>query len=189
MHAATVTMLSPNAYSSWVLQRLRATLDLLWRELAKFGAIGLVAFVIDLGGFNLLVGGPLENKVTTAKLISGGVATVFAWLGNRYWTFRHRRNRPVLHEVVLFFSVNAVALAISAAWVAVAHYVFHARGALSLNLAAFTGIGLGTLLRFWAYRTFVFANEPDVVGHEVDLQPGTGQSGVVADRNSAKTAG
>ncbi len=189
MHAVTVTMLSRDAYPSGVLQRLRLTLDALWREMAKFGAIGLIAFVIDLGGFNLLVGGSLGNKVTTAKLISGGVATVFAWLGNRYWTFRDRRNRPVLHELVLFFAVNAVALAISAGWVAVAHYVFHARGALSLNLAAFTGIGLGTLLRFWAYRTFVFANEPEVVGHDLDLQAAVGQSGVDADRNSAKTTG
>lgn len=193
MHAVTVTMLSPNAYSSLVLQRFRQTLDVLWRELAKFGAIGLLAFVIDLGGFNLLVSGTLENKVTTAKLISGGVATVFAWLGNRYWTFRHRRNRPVHHEVVLFFAVNAVALVVSAAWVAFAHYVINATGTLALNLAAFTGIGLGTLLRFWAYRRFVFVNEPEVAAvedsHALPVGSPGGTTHFDADKNSAKTAG
>ena len=171
-----------------MLQRLRLTLDVLWRELAKFGVIGLISFILDLGGFNLLVAGPMQHKVTTAKLLSGAVATVFAWLGNRYWTFRHRRNRPVLHEVVLFFAVNGVALAVSAAWVALAHYTFHVRGTLALNIAAFLGIGLGTLLRFWAYRRFVFAREPDV-GAAPSPDDARGQSALAADRKSAKTAG
>lgn len=190
MHVVTVTTVRCSVYSSVMLLRLRLTMDVLWRELAKFGVIGLISFVIDLGGFNLLVGGPMENKVTTAKLISGGVATVVAWLGNRYWTFRHRRNRPVHHEVVLFFAVNGVALAVSAGWVAFAHYVFGVRGTLALNVAAFIGIGLGTLLRFWAYRKFVFVNEPDA--REPDVTDGMslpGQSDIVADRKSAKTAG
>ncbi|MBO1765727.1 GtrA family protein [Allobranchiibius sp. GilTou38] len=182
-----------------VLQRLRLTLDVLWRELAKFGVIGLISFVIDLGGFNLLVSGAMEHKITTAKLVSGAVATVFAWLGNRYWTFRHRRNRPVHHEVVLFFVVNGIALAVSAGWVALAHYAFHVHGRLELNVAAFIGIGFGTLFRFWAYRRFVFAHEPDVAdlpGDAGDEQfdgpaaPGdAAQSEVAADRKSAKTAG
>ncbi len=164
MHGHMLLTLSWTPYSPRVLASLRTTFDRLWLELAKFGLVGLVSFVIDLGGFNLLVAGPLDHKVTTAKLISGGVATVVAWVGNRYWTFRHRRNRPVHHEVALFFIVNAIALALSAATVALAHYAFNAKGALALNFAAFVGIGLGTLFRFWTYRRFVFTNEPDVTG-------------------------
>lgn len=164
MHGHMLLNLSCTPYSPRVLAPLRTTFDRLWLELAKFGLVGLVSFVIDLGGFNLLVAGPLAHKVTTAKLISGGVATVVAWVGNRYWTFRHRRNRPVHHEVALFFIVNAIALALSAATVALAHYGFNAKGALALNFAAFVGIGLGTLFRFWTYRRFVFTNEPDVAG-------------------------
>ncbi|WP_245934091.1 GtrA family protein [Branchiibius hedensis] len=155
----------------------------LWRELAKFGVIGAISFVIDLGGYNLLIAGPMAHKVTTAKIISGAVATAFAWVGNRFWTFRHRHNRPVHHEVFLFFAVNGVALAISAAWVAFAHYVLHAHGTLMLNVHAFIGIGLGTIFRFWAYRNVVFANE------DVD---GDGPEAVQerdSERNSANTAG
>ncbi len=132
----------------------------LWRELVKFGIIGAVAFVIDLGGFNWLVSGPLSHKITTAKIISGGVATVFSWVGNRFWTFRHRHSRPVHHEAMLFFVVNGIALAISALWVAFAHYVLGAQSALWLNIHAFIGIALGTLFRFWTYRQFVFVHEP-----------------------------
>lgn len=143
-----------------LIDRIRGAVSVLWRELIKFGIIGAIAFVIDLGGFNWLVNGPLSHKVTTAKIISGGVATVFSWIGNRYWTFRRRRNRPVHHEALLFFGVNGVALAISAVWVAFAHYVLGAQSALWLNVHVFIGIGLGTLFRFWTYRQFVFAHEP-----------------------------
>ncbi|GAB3578408.1 GtrA family protein [Calidifontibacter terrae] len=133
----------------------------IWHEVAKFGAVGLISFVVDMGGFNLLVTGPMAGKVTTAKIVSGAVATAVAWVGNRYWTFRHRRNRPVHHEIALFFLVNGIALGISAVWVAFSHYVLHLEGTLWLNINAFIGIGLGTLFRFWTYRTFVFAPEFD----------------------------
>ncbi len=164
-------------------------MGVLWREVAKFGAVGFVAFVIDIGGFNLLVGGPMSGKVTSAKLISGMVSTAFAWLGNRFWTFRHRRNRPIHHEVLLFFLVNGIALAISAGWVAFAHYVLHARGTLALNFAAFIGIGIGTLFRFWTYRRFVFVNEPDIAPTAESVPESDTQPVSIADRKSANTAG
>ena len=128
-----------------MIHRLTSAFSLLWRELAKFGVIGVLNFVIDLGLFNLLVGGPLAHKITTAKFVSGGVATVFAWIGNRFWTFRDRRNRPVHHEVALFFLVNGIALLITTAWVAFAHtFAFegehdHAVTAYSTCARMFTG--------------------------------------------------
>lgn len=172
----------------------------IWREAGKFGVIGVINVFIDLGLFNLLIDGPMNGKVTTAKIISGGVATVFAWVGNRYWTFRHRRNRAVHHEVVLFFVVNGIALAISAAWVAFGHYVLHMHGALWLNINAFIGIGLGTIFRFWTYRSFVFAHEKvdeDPAAVAV-TEPITGlpdehgdpaRTAQPSDKKSAKTAG
>ena len=132
----------------------------LWRELAKFGVIGVINIIIDLGLYNLLIDGPMPTKVTAAKIVSGTVATLFAWVGNRFWTFRHRRNRPVHHEVVLFFGVNGIALAVSVLWVAFAHYVLGLEGRFWLNFNAMFGIGLGTIIRFWAYKQFVFKNEP-----------------------------
>lgn len=137
----------------------------LWRELAKFGVVGVVNIVIDMGLYNVLIDGPMHGKITAAKIVSGGVATAFAWIGNRYWTFRHRRNLPVHHEVVLFFVVNGIALGLSAIWVAFAHYTLGLQGKLWLNVNAVIGIGWGTIFRFWAYKRFVFRNEP------VDQEP------------------
>ena len=89
---------------------LRATVDRVWREAAKFGVVGAIAFVIDVGGFNLLYHGPLAGRLTSSRVVSGVIATLVAWLGNRFWTFRHRANRKVHHEALLFFLVNGVGL-------------------------------------------------------------------------------
>lgn len=158
-------------------QRLRAwvsgTVSVLWREIVKFGIIGAIAFVIDVGTMNLLRHTVLEDKPTTAKIISASIATVFAWLGNRQWTFRHRRNRAAHHEFTLFVTTNLVALVIGAGAIVVSHYGLRQESLLADNIANVIGIGLGTLFRFWAYRKFVFARELDPA----------------SDKNSAKTAG
>jgi len=144
------------------LARLRGAVDVLYREMIKFGIIGAVSFVVDLGGANLLWHTVLPTKITTAKIISGAAATLVAWLGNRTWTFRHRRNRPVGHEVSLFFGVNLIALGLSTAVLAISHYGLDFTGRLADNVATVVGIGIGTLFRFWAYRRFVFSHEPIV---------------------------
>lgn len=140
-----------------LIERLRAGIGLVYREMIKFGLVGAVAFVIDVGGANLLWHTVLEDKVTTAKLISGAVATLFAWVGNRVWTFRHRRSRAPLQEVVLFFGVNAIALGIAAGVLALSHYGLGFQTRLADNIAVIIGIGIGTIFRFVAYRYFVFS--------------------------------
>ena len=146
---------------------LRGLVDTIWHEVAKFGVIGLISFVIDLGGMNLLTHTVLEEKPTTARILSGVAATMFAWFGNRSWTFAHRRSRPVAHEVTLFFVVNGIALVISTLTLVISHYVMGLDSRLADNISTIFGIGLGTLFRFWAYRRFVFANEP----LDVDTSP------------------
>ena len=139
-----------------LVERLRGALSMLYREAIKFGVVGALAFVIDVGLMNLLRATVLEDKPTTAKIISASVATVFAWIGNRAWTFRHRHSRPVHHEALLFFVTNGVALLIGTATIAFSHYVLGLQTLAADNIANIIGIGLGTLFRFWAYRTFVF---------------------------------
>ncbi|CCH79270.1 putative conserved transmembrane protein [Nostocoides japonicum T1-X7] len=154
-----------------LLTRARDAVNVLYREMIKFGIVGAVAFVVDLGGANLLWHTVMPDKVTTAKIISGVAATLVAWVGNRAWTFRHRRNRPVAHEVSLFFVVNGIALVISTATLAISHYAFGFTGTLADNIATIVGIGLGTLFRFWAYRQVVFAREPIATEQRADSEP------------------
>ncbi len=135
--------------------------DTLYREVIKFGIVGGVAFVIDMGSFNLLRHTVLSAKPTTATVLSATLATVFAWIGNRVWTFRHRRNRPVHHEAALFVGTNGVAMGVQVGVVALSHYVLGLQTITADNIAKFVGIVLGTILRFWAYRAIVFAGELD----------------------------
>lgn len=142
-----------------VLDRLRGAIDVVYREILKFGIIGGIAFVIDVGVMNLLRHTVLEDKPSTAKVISATLATLFAWAGNRTWTFRHRRSRPMHHEVALFFVTNIIAMVIGVGSIAFSHYVLDLTSLFADNVANIVGIGLGTIFRFWAYRQYVFHNE------------------------------
>ena len=155
------------------LDRLRGAVAVLYREMIKFGVVGAVAFVIDLGGANLLWHTVLTDKVTTAKIISGAVAPpLFAWLGNRQWTFRHRRSRPVHHEVGLFFARQRHRPRDLGRASSPSRTTASASPAGSPTTSPpSSGIGLGTLFRFWAYRRFVFAGEP-IAPESEHLLPG-----------------
>ncbi len=129
-------------------------------ELFRFGSVGAVAFVVDVGLFNLLRFGPgglLADKPLTAKVVSVAVATVVAWLGNRYWTFALRRTGTRLRELVVFAVVNIVGMAIAVGCLAFSHYVLALTSPLADNIAAnVVGLGLGTVFRYFAYRHVVF---------------------------------
>lgn len=148
-----------------LIARIRATVDVVYREVAKFGVVGAVAFVVDVYTFNLLRVGlwpvqeaPLAHKAITASVIATGVATLVAWVGNRLWTFRHRRRTAVHHELMLFLLMNGVGLAITAGCVAISHYGLGLTSVLADNVAKnVVGVGLASVFRFWAYRRFVFS--------------------------------
>lgn len=155
-------------------QRLTGLVSIFGRELAKFGIVGAIGFVIDFGGFNLLFYGPLAGHLTTSKIISGAAATLVAWVGNRMWTFRHRRNRPAHHEALLFFVVNGVGLVITTLWLNFTHDYLNLTSRGQVNLNTIIGIGLATIFRFLAYRQLVFAGERPG-DPEAETEASTGQ--------------
>jgi len=126
----------------------------------RFGSVGGLAFLIDVGLFNLLRFGPgelLGDKPLTAKVLSVAVATVVAWLGNRYWTFALMRTTTRLRELAGFALVNALGMGIAVGCLAFSHYVLGLTSPLADNIAAnVVGLALGTVFRYFAYRTVVF---------------------------------
>lgn len=171
--------------------RLRHLFDTLAHEVAKFGTVGAMAFVLDTTLYNVLVfgvpgvlEGPMDAQPLLGKVVSTSIATVFSWLGNRLWTFRHRRSAAMAHEFALFLFFNAVGLAIALACLGFSRYVLDLHSQLADNISG-NGVGLvlGTLFRFWAYRTFVFRGELEAEerGDPADDEPGgTPAQGVVA---------
>ncbi len=142
--------------------RIYGPFEALAREVAKFGIVGAISFVIDVGLFNILLyAGPLEGKPLTAKVVSVAVATTFAYFGNRFWTFRHRGRTNMGREYALFFLLNGVAMVIAVACLWVSHYLLGLDSALADNISAnVIGLALGTLFRFWSYRKWVFPAIP-----------------------------
>ncbi len=124
-------------------------------ELAKFGVVGGIGAVIDLGGAAVLHGSYHEGALT-AKAVSISVATVVTYVGSRFWTFRHRENQALHRETLLFFALNVVGLIIAEAVIGCTTYVLGFKGAVAYNLASLIGTGLGTIFRFFAYRKWVF---------------------------------
>jgi len=122
-----------------------------------FGGVGLVAFVVDFTIYNVLLLGPLHHHTITAKVVSVTVATIVAWLGNRYLTFRAHRTRAVWREGVMFAISNLLGLGIATLCLFVSHYVLGLVSPLADNIAA-NGVGLvlGTTFRYFSYRFLVF---------------------------------
>lgn len=129
-------------------------------ELMRFGSVGVLALVVDVGLFNLLSYGPgnlLDHKPLTAKILSATVATVVSWLGNRYWTFAAHRTSTPTRELVGFAVVNVIGMGIAVVCLAFSTYVLGLTSPLADNVAA-NGVGLvlGTVFRYLAYRRLVF---------------------------------
>lgn len=127
-------------------------------QLASFGLVGGLAFIIDLVVYNAMRATVLQDSPIWSKVVSVAVATAFAWLGNRYLTFRRERSPHAVREGVLFAVVNVVGLLIAAGCLFVSHYVLGFTSQLADNISG-NGVGLvlGTAFRFAAYRWLVFA--------------------------------
>ncbi len=132
-------------------------------ELIRFGSIGALAYVVDVGLFNLLRFGPgtlLGDRPLTAKVVSVSVATVVSWLGNRYWTFAGKRTTSRGREFVGFAVVNVGGMAIAVGCLWFSHYILDLRSPLADNVSAnVVGLALGTAFRYLAYRRLVFTGD------------------------------
>jgi len=124
-------------------------------ELAKFGVVGGIGAVIDLGGADVLHFDAHLGSLT-AKAASITAATTVTYLGSRFWTFRHRANQHVLRETAVFAALNVVGLLIALAVIALTHYGLGMTSKLEYNAASLVGTGLGTIFRYFAYKKWVF---------------------------------
>src|SRR3712207_3196600 len=112
---------TPPAHRGGLVRRLVDRFGHLVRELGKFGVVGGIAFAVDVVLFNIFSGvvglGPL-----TAKTASTVIAASVAFVGNRFWTWRHRERTGLAREYGLYFFFNAVGLGIGLACLAISHY-------------------------------------------------------------------
>ena len=131
------------------------------RELSGFVLVGAIAVAVDVGVYNALVHvggrGVLSGQPLVAKTLSVAASTTVAYVGNRFWTYRHHSRGRLSREYSLFVVLSVLGLGIALACLAVSRYVLGLTSVLADNIAAnVIGLGLGSVFRFLSYRRFVF---------------------------------
>ncbi|MGI8625050.1 MAG: GtrA family protein [Geodermatophilaceae bacterium] len=130
-----------------------------WRTLAKeisaFGVVGAINVLVDLAVFQLAYVawgfGPIG-----AKLVSTLVSTTSAYVMHRQWSFSHRARTGLRREYPAFALINGLTLLLSLGVVGLVHHGFGVDDAVLLQVANLASIGLGTIIRFLAYKRWVF---------------------------------
>lgn len=144
-----------------IIRRLYARFQSIIHELGKFGVVGLTAYIVDSGVYALLLYAGLETLVS--KTIATVIAATVAFIGNRFWTWRHRPRSSLTKEYLLYFGFNAAGLGIQLATLGITHYGLGsvwpilATPVADFIFAQIIGNAFATVFRFWAYRRFVFA--------------------------------
>lgn len=138
-------------------------------EIGRFAVTGAAAYLVDVVVFNLallLVG----TDHLSAKMVSSAAAITVAYLGSRFYTWPARKScgaRPV----VAFVAVSAVAASVQVVCLWVSHDVIGWTSPVVDNVSAnVVGMALGTVVRFFGFRSLVFGVSP---GQREGVQHGT----------------
>ena len=125
------------------------------RQLGAFGVVGAVAFVVDVGLFQVLYD-VVGVDAVLAKLMATLVSMTVAFIGHRSWSFANAERSRVSRSYLRFALVNATTLLMGLAIVWFVAHPLGQRDVLVLQAANLTSIALGTVIRFLAYRRWVF---------------------------------
>lgn len=135
--------------------RLRAGWRVLVKEVAAFGTVGAINFVLDAVLFQVLYA-VVGVGVLWAKIIATVITTTSAYVMHRHWSFSHRARTGVRREYPIFFAVNALTLLQSLGILWLIRYPLGQTDPWVLQAANITSIALGTIIRFAAYKLWVF---------------------------------
>jgi len=130
-------------------------------EIAKFGVVGAVAYVVTFVVSNALRFGPPGLGPVTSLGIAMMIAATFSYFANRHWTWRHRARIGLRREYSTFIGLSAVGFLLTELPVVVSEYVLDLHSPLAYNIAGnVIGTALGTIWRFWSFKRWVFL-EPE----------------------------
>ena len=103
----------------------------------KFATVGALGALIDFGVMNLMTH-MFSLRLVYAGSISFICAVISNFTLNRYWTYPDSRSRHFLHQLGMFFLVNAVGIAFR---IPILHYV---EPPMALVVEKLTHVSLGT---------------------------------------------
>ncbi len=77
----------------------------------KFSVVGAFGALVDFGSFHLFMS-LLGIPPVWAQVFSFTAAVTSNFIWNRFWTYPDSRSKPISHQLVTFFVVNIIGLAI-----------------------------------------------------------------------------
>jgi len=138
-----------------LVAKVVSTVRKLYAEMLKFGVVGAIGVASDVGSSNLLW--KYTGLSHTVASVGGTcVATVTAYIGNRYWVFRDRPDDARRREMAMFALISLVGLIIENSFVFVGDRVLGFHSIAAANVAKFVlGLPVG-VFRFTTSHLFVF---------------------------------
>ncbi|MEY9934938.1 putative flippase GtrA [Catenulispora sp. GP43] len=147
-----------------LVARIVSTFRKLYAEMLKFGVVGAIGVASDVGSSNLLW--QYTGLSHTVASIGGTcVATVTAYIGNRYWVFRDRPADARRREMAMFALISLVGLIIENSFVFVGDRVLGFHSIEAANVAKFIlGLPVAGVFRFTTSHLFVFPEATGAAG-------------------------
>jgi putative flippase GtrA len=133
----------------------------------KFATVGALGAGIDFGVMNLMTH-LFSMKLVYAGTISFICAVISNFTLNRYWTYPDSRSRHILHQLSMFFIVNAAGIAIripilhfveppmADAFESIAHISHASAELLAKNATLAFAIGLVMIWNFFINRYWTY---------------------------------
>ena len=133
-----------------------ATIRKLYAEMLKFGVVGALGVASDVGSSNLLW--KYTGLSHTVASVGGTcVATITAYIGNRYWVFRDRPADARRREMAMFALISLGGLIIENSFVFIGDRVLGFHSIAAANVAKFVlGLPVAGVFRFTTSHLFVF---------------------------------
>ena len=161
-----------------LVAKVTSTVRKLYAEMLKFGVVGAIGVAADVSSSNLLW--KYTGLSHTVASIGGTcVATVTAYIGNRYWVFRDRPADARRREMAMFALISLIGLIIENSFVFVGDRVLGFHSIAAANVAKFVlGLPVAGVFRFTTSHLFVFPESGGAgSGTESDAGPAAGPNG------------
>jgi putative flippase GtrA len=145
----------------------------------KFAFVGVTGTIVDFGLMNLLRL-VFDIPLIWAQAISFTIAVINNFLWNRFWTYPDSRSKAAHRQLIQFFLINLVGIAIRTpmiTWLDKVLLRLIDQSSLSLpienfvisqNLALACSVGVIMLWNFFANRYWTYSDVP--MGAEVKVQ-------------------
>jgi putative flippase GtrA len=133
----------------------------------KFATVGAIGSVVDFGVMNLMTH-LFDMPLVFAGTISFICAVISNFTLNRFWTYPESRSRHVLHQLGMFFLVNAAGIVIrvpilhfveppmARAFESIVHISNSAAEALAKNATLALAIGIVMIWNFFINRYWTY---------------------------------